>query len=212
MKTYPIMLDVRQKKAVVIGAGGVGRRKVRSLLAAGADVTLVDPEMPDGPDMQGAELLAEPYDAAQLDGAYIVFACTDDRELNHRIAADARSNGAIVNAADQNEDCDFFAPATIGDGDVVVAIGTGGASPALAALLKDRLRSALPEQIGQFADLLATLRGELKDILDDTVARGEILRQLVSQEAIESFAAEGPAAIRLKLADILDAAQETKNS
>jgi len=212
MKTYPIMLDVRRKLAVVIGAGGVGRRKVRSLRAAGADVTLVDPEMPDGLDLQGAELLTEPYDPAQLEGAYIVFACTDDRELNSRIAADARHAGAIVNVADQNEDCDFFAPATIGDGDVVVAIGTGGASPALAAFLKDRLRGALPEQIGQFADLLATLRGELKDLLDDTVARGEILRQLVSDETIEAFAAEGPAAVRLKLADILEAAQETDSS
>jgi len=212
VKTYPIMLDVRNRNAVVIGAGGVGRRKVRSLRAAGANVTLVDPEMPDGLDPDGARLLAEPYNAAQLDGAQIVFACTDDRELNSRIAADARRAGAIVNVADQNEDCDFFAPATIGDGDVVIAIGTGGASPALAAFLKDAVGKALPEQVGQFADLLATLRNELKDLLDDTVARGEILKQLVCAETIEAFATEGPAAVRLKLADILEAAEPAADS
>ena len=206
MKTYPIMMDVRNKRVVVIGAGSVGRRKVVSLHQAEAIVTLVDPEMPESMDLPPVTLLAEPYDHEQLRGAAMVFVCTDNRELNARVARDARLAGAIVNAADQNEDCDFFAPATIHDGDVVVAIGTGGASPALSALLKTILQDAVPEKTGQFADLLATIRIELRTRLDTHEKRGAALKQLVSKESIDAFAKDGEPAIRAKLEEILQQA------
>ncbi|MDP6546597.1 MAG: bifunctional precorrin-2 dehydrogenase/sirohydrochlorin ferrochelatase [Phycisphaerae bacterium] len=204
MKTYPIMMDVRDKRVVVIGAGSVGQRKVVSLHQAQANVTLVDPELPDSLDLPPVTMLAEPYRREHLEGAAMVFVCTDDRELNARVARDARDAGAIVNAADQNEDCDFFAPATIHDGDVVVAIGTGGASPALSALLKGILKTALPENIGQFAELLSTIRAELRTRLDTHEARGAVLKRLVSRETIEAFAGDGEPAVRAKLEQILE--------
>ena len=203
MKTYPIMMDVRGKRVVVIGAGSVGQRKVVSLHQAEALVTLVDPELPEALDLPAACVLAEPYRSEHLEGAVMVFACTDNRELNARVARDARDAGAIVNAADQNEDCDFFAPATIHDGDVVVAIGTGGASPALSALLKGILKTALPENIGQFAELLSQIRTELKTRLDTHEARGAALKKLVTRETIEAFAKDGGPAVRAKLEQIL---------
>ena len=203
MKTYPIMMDVRGKRVVVIGAGGVGQRKVVSLHQAEANVTLVDPEMPEALDLPPVTMLAEPYRAEHLEDAAMVFVCTDNRDLNARVARDARQAGAIVNAADQNEDCDFFAPATIHDGDVVVAIGTGGASPALAAFLSGALKTAMPENIGQFAELLATIRTELRTRLDTQEARGAALKQLVSQETIEAFSKEGKPAVRAILEQIL---------
>jgi len=203
MKTYPIMMDVRGKRVVVIGAGGVGQRKVVSLHQAEAVVTLVDPEMPETLDLPPVTMLAEPYRREHLEGATMVFVCTDNRELNARVARDARDAGAIVNAADQNEDCDFFAPATIHDGDVVVAIGTGGASPALSAVLKGVLKAALPENIGQFAELLAAIRTELRTRLDTHEARGAALKQLVTQETIEAFIKDGEPAVRAKLEQIL---------
>jgi precorrin-2 dehydrogenase/sirohydrochlorin ferrochelatase len=206
MKTYPIMMDVRGKRVVVIGAGSVGQRKVISLHQAEAVVTLVDPELPETLDLPPVTMLAEPYRSEHLEGAVMVFVCTDNRELNARVARDARDAGAIVNAADQNEDCDFFAPATIHDGDVVIAIGTGGASPALSALLKGILKTALPGNIGQFAELLAVIRTELRTQLDTHEARGAALKQLVSQETIEAFIKDGEPAVREKLVDILEEA------
>ena len=203
MKTYPIMMDIRGKRVVVIGAGSVGQRKVASLHQAEAVVTLVDPELPETLDLPPATMLAEPYRSEHLEGAVMVFACTDNRELNARVARDARDAGAIVNAADQNEDCDFFAPATIHDGNVVVAIGTGGASPALSALLKGILKTALPENIGQFAELLAAIRTELRTRLDTHEARGAALKQLVSQEIIGAFIKDGEPAVRARLEQIL---------
>ena len=203
MKTYPIMMDIRGKSAVVVGAGSVGRRKVVSLHQAEAVVTLVDPDMPDKLDLPPVTIIEEPYRPEHLQGAAMVFVCTDNRELNARVARDARAAGPIVNAADQNEDCDFFAPATIQDGDVIVAVGTGGASPALSALLKRILKTALPENIGQFAALLSDVRAELRTRLDTHEARGAALKQLVSQETIDAFAEKGEAAVRAKLEEIL---------
>jgi len=208
MKTYPIMMDVRGKRVVVIGAGGVGRRKVVSLHQAEALVTLVDPEMPDTLDLPPIAMLKEPYSPEQLEDAAMVFVCTDNRELNARVARDARLAGAIVNAADQNEDCDFFAPATIHDGDVVVAIGTGGASPALSALLKGILKASVPANIGQLADLLSRIRTELRTRLDTHEKRGAVLKRLVSRETIDAFIKEGELAVRAKLEQIL---KETAN-
>jgi len=203
MRTYPIMMDIRGRPVVVVGAGPVGRRKVASLHQAGAEVTLVDPEMPESPDLPPVTMLAEPYRPEQLQSAVMVFACTDNRELNARIAADAKAVGAIVNSADQNEDCDFFVPAVVCDQDVVVAIGTGGASPALSALLKSILKTALPENIGQFAALLSEIRTELKTRLDTPEKRGDALRFLVTRQTVDAFAQEGRSAVRARLEEIL---------
>jgi len=209
MLTYPIMLDVRNRPAVVVGAGAVGRRKARELASAGARVTLVDPGIfaRDDPKLRGVRLARETYAAPCLDGAFLVFACTDDRELNERIAADARAAGALVNAADQPDNCDFFAPAVLRDGHVVVAIGTGGGSPALAGMLKHRLNAALPENAGRFAELLGKLKTEIKADVADARRRGDIFRKLVCDETLRAFDADGERAVRQRLRKILDDAE-----
>jgi siroheme synthase-like protein len=204
MKTYPIMLNVAGSLAVVVGAGEVGIRKAQSLLEAGAKVRLVAPNASsaDGR-LAGAEILTEAYRAEHLAGAKLVFACTDRRELNARIAADARAAGAIVNAADQPEDCDFFAPAVVRDGEVILAIGTGGAAPGLAAMLRRRLEIALPEKIGDFAAALSQLRGELKNLETDTHRRGHILKQLATEDGYALFLRGGIDVLRAEMKKLL---------
>ena len=115
MKIYPIMLKLEGRRAVVVGGGAVGMRKVATLIDAGAEVTLVTP---DGADdvPESTTVLRQEYDATTLAGAYLVFACTDDMALNSRVSADARAVGALVNAVDQPDDCDFYVPAIASDG------------------------------------------------------------------------------------------------
>ena len=196
MKTYPIMLNLHGRKVVVIGGGKVGVRKARSLLVAGADVRLIAKAIAANTDTDGLDLLIEPYRPEHLDGAVLVFACTNDAELNARIAADARAAGAWVNCADQPDDCDFFAAATVTDGDVVVAIGTGGSAPHLAGRLKNIVRDALPEWVGEFAAAVSTLRNEIKTQMADIDRRGEVLRRLTSADGYEAFLAGGESALR----------------
>jgi len=203
MKTYPIMLVARDRLAVVVGAGGVGMRKLRSLLAAGAKVRLVSQDLPGGEVPDGVELVVAPYRPEHVDAAALVFACTDDAALNARIAADARRAGALVNAADQPADCDFFVPAVVTNGDVTVAIGTGGASPALAAMLKRRVREALGQRMGEYAEALGALRGELKEAVPDVARRGEIMRRLASEESLRVFLDAGAEGLRRKMTELL---------
>ena len=162
------MLKIAGRRVVVVGAGEVGRRRAAAAAQAGAKVTIIDAcpstggSAPGGlPD--GIEVIADAYDPAMLRGAAIVFACTGDRAVNARIVADARSAGALANAADQPENCDFFMPAVSAEGDVVVAVGTGGAAPGLSRWLVGRLAEGLPDRIGEFAAALAKARAMLRE-------------------------------------------------
>lgn len=207
MKPFPIMLDLCGKLAVVVGAGPVGLRKVSSLLACEARVRIVEPRLAKaaakGLKAKGVEVVARAYERACLKGAALVFACTDDRELNSRVAADARRMGAPVNAADQTEDCDFTMPAVGVEGPIIMAIGTGGACPALAGWLRDRLQEAMPKKIGAFAKLLSKLRRELQGNVDSSSARGEAIRELMKHGGYDAFIAGGPKAVRALLASIM---------
>ncbi len=191
MKTYPIMLNVAGRRCVVVGAGPVGLRKAEALRRAGADVALIDPDPPPPPAREGIAPLRRRYDKDHLAGALLVLACTNDAALNARIAADARAAGALVNAADQPEDCDFFVPAVAGEGEVVLAVGTGGASPALAAALKDRLARRLPPRVGAFAGALRDARRHVRERVPDAGRRREILTRLAGRAGYKVFMEAG---------------------
>lgn len=189
------MLNLAGRVGVVVGSGPVAMRKARALSDAGATVRLVSPDPP-AEDSGDVEILAEPYRPEQLAGAFVVFACTNAGNVNSQIAADARRAGALVCTVDQPEDCDFFSPALVRDGDVIVAVGTGGAAPHLARRLADALQAALPEQIGAFADCVGSLRELLQPAKLSAKRRGEILRDLSGEETYRIFLAEGLAAVK----------------
>lgn len=196
MMTYPVMLDVRGRKVVVIGGGRVGMRKARPLLEAGADVTLITEQIPEDGDLSGVTVICKPYRPELLTEASLVFACTDDCELNARIAADARTAGALVNVVDDPDRCDFFSPAMFRDGDVVIAVGTGGSCPRYAAVLRDRLSVAIPRGAGEFAALLGKLRKTLKARVRRPARRAEIIKKLAGQDTFELFRKSGEGAVK----------------
>jgi len=202
MLTYPIMLNVRGRPCVVVGAGRVALRRAASLLAGGAKVRLIGPDAPERsagrpePDTEavpeGVEVVRRPYEKRLLAGAFLVFACTDDRRVNARIAADARSVGALVNAADQPADCDFFCPAVAKFGEVVLAVGTGGACPALAKALRDRAAERLPQRVGEFAEALREARRRVRGLTGDRRTRERLIARLAGPEGYNAFMRDGP--------------------
>ncbi len=204
MTTYPIMLHLAGRRCVVVGARPVGTRKARSLARCGARVRLVDPQAPEAPG-EGIEPLPRPYAPDLLAGAVLVFACTDDAALNARIAGDARRAGALANAADQPDDCDFFVPAVAGDGEVVLAVGTGGAAPALARRLSGELAAALPPRVGEFAAALAAARKLVRRRCDDRRRRRRILTELAGPGGYKLFAAGGRPALLDRAERLLEA-------
>jgi siroheme synthase-like protein len=163
---YPVMLDVFQFPALVVGGGQVAARKVAGLVEAGGLPVIVSPQVT-------AELLdlihrhelswfARPYARGEAAGYRLVFAATDDHGVNEVVAADARGGGALWTRADDADDADFHVPAHIRQDDVVVAFSTGGASPLLARRLRERLEDVVTPGLGRAARRLAGVREDVQ--------------------------------------------------
>jgi precorrin-2 dehydrogenase/sirohydrochlorin ferrochelatase len=201
MAGYLIELELRGKLALVVGLGSVGRRKARGLVEAEARVLAVDPG-PTDPAPDGVELRAEPYRPGHLDGIALVFAAAT-AEVNRRVVADARERALWVNAASEPGSGDFRVPATWRDGPVTLAVSTSGASPALAATLRDRAASALGPRAAELAILLARLRPEILVRIPDPTARRRILAAIADPSWLDRLAVEGAEATREALREML---------
>jgi precorrin-2 dehydrogenase/sirohydrochlorin ferrochelatase len=144
---------------VIIGGGKIARRKVQGLLAAGARVRVVAPHLqPELQENTAIELICRPFLAEDLAGAFLVFAATNDRQVNAEIAAVARQQGTLVNSVDDPEGSDFHLPAVLQRGALTVAVSSGVSSPAFAAQLRDRLAAELGPEWQSFCALAAALR------------------------------------------------------
>lgn len=202
MPGYPIELDLSGRTALVVGLGPVGRRKAAGLLAAGARVVGVDPaegvETPDG-----IVRRVEPYRAEHLSGVVLAFAAGPP-ELNRRVTADARAAGVWVNSASDPGGGDFTVPAVWRDGGLILTVSTSGASPALAAALRDRAASALGPAAGLTATL-AELRPMVFARLSDPEARRRVLADWSDPRWLDLWLSGGPDAVRNALERRLDA-------
>ncbi|MDZ7729623.1 MAG: bifunctional precorrin-2 dehydrogenase/sirohydrochlorin ferrochelatase [Dehalococcoidia bacterium] len=132
--------------ALVVGGGTVAARKVRGLLDAGFDVTVVSPELDEGfAELDGYRWWKRSYIDGDPLGFGLVMACTHDREVNRRVGEACRAARQPVLVADAQSESTFYTPAVHRDGELSVAIGTGGASPKLARQLRDQVANALGE-------------------------------------------------------------------
>jgi len=164
---YPVMLRLEGQRCLVVGGGGVAARKVAGLLEAGACVVVVAPslceELKDRVGTGEVEWVSRDFCAADLAATRLVIAATDNHEVNRSVAAVARQAGIWINVVDQPDDCDFVAPAVLRRGPLVVAVSTGGSSPALARELRNHLGEVVGPEYGELAAMLGSLRGEVKE-------------------------------------------------
>ncbi|HUX00889.1 MAG: bifunctional precorrin-2 dehydrogenase/sirohydrochlorin ferrochelatase [Phycisphaerae bacterium] len=160
---YPVVLDLSGRRAVVVGGGEVALRKSRALADAGAQVRVVAPKLHPALAEDGRfECLAEPYQKRYVEGARVVVAATDDEAVNRQVASDARASGILVNVVDQPELCDFIVPAQVRRGELLIAIATGGAAPALAKRLRERLEKEFGPEYATLLQVLREVREDLK--------------------------------------------------
>ena len=188
MKFYPVFLNLRGRRAVVIGGGAVAEQKVLGLLGAGAHVTVVSPETT--PRLEqlaatgGIDLRRRPYRSGDLAGAWLAIAGTDNRGANAAVWAEAEREGVLLNAVDDLDHCSFIAPAVHREGDVTVAVSTSGKSPALAARLRQRVARLVGPAEARLCDLLGELRPELAARIPDTRARTTLWYRIVDSDVI----------------------------
>ena len=160
---YPLCLNLSGRLCVIVGGGEVAERKVRGVLAASGQVRVVSPAISPAlsllAEQKRIEWRQKTYSVSDLDDAFLVFAATDNVDVQEAIHRDAQAARVLANIADAPALCDFQVPATIRRGDLSISVATNGKSPAVAALVRKRLEL---EFGGEYA-LLTRLAGVLRE-------------------------------------------------
>ena len=192
----PLFLNLTGRLVLVVGGGPVGRRKTDAALAAGARVRLVCLEpRPADATRPALDWRTTPYAPAHLDGAALAFAAGPP-EVNARIVADARARGVWVNSASDPEAGDFILPAVVRRGEVILAVGTGGAAPALAREIRRRLEEQFDDAFGRWAALLAEMRPLAIAQVRDAERRRALFEGWARWEWLERLRHDGEDAVR----------------
>lgn len=181
---YPAMLRLQGKKCVIVGGGAVAARKLSSLGRAGAAITVVAPafaaELLAEAKKYSCRLIAEPYDPAFLDEAFVVIAATDSSAVNRRITEDAPF---LCNNITDPELSNFTVPAVAEQGNIMLTVSTGGV-PAYTRMLKEYFSDRLSADFAEFNNFLLTIRKEVKTIPSTPKQRTIFWRSALTPEII----------------------------
>lgn len=163
MSAYPVFLELAGERVLVVGAGPVAARKVAGLLRAGASVTVVAPDaVPDIAEDPDVRWHAREYRRGEAASYRLVLTATDDPAVNRQVARDGRAANVFVNSADDPDNCSFTLPAVVERGDLRIAIGTGGRSPAFARWVRERLEQQFSDVHARLLDVLGDVRDEVR--------------------------------------------------
>jgi precorrin-2 dehydrogenase/sirohydrochlorin ferrochelatase len=163
---YPIFLNIKSKRCVVIGGGQVALRKVKMLLDCGANVLVISPiphpEIKKLSKRKAIHLIQRDFKAGDLKEAVVTIACTNVKEVNRKVADEAKKTEVLVNVADDLERSDFISPSLFKRGNLMVAVSTSGVSPALARKIRAKLGKNLGEEYASLLSLIGEVRSTLK--------------------------------------------------
>ena len=213
MKHLPIFVSISGKPCVVIGGGLVATRKVSSLLDSGADITLISPIVTDEIQQHIASNKlhhhAREFLESDLTGAYLVFAATDNRDVNRWIGDLAQAQHQLVNVADDPDNCNFVLPSVLDRSPVVIAVSTGGASPVLARQLRMQLEAMIPSACGRLAGITEEYRKKVKSFFPKQTQRKQFWEIALKGPVSELVYAGQEASARLHLDEMLEQGLET---
>jgi len=207
MRYYPVQLDIQGRNCLVVGGGAVGTRKVETLLACGAQVTVVSPAATDtlcGLATQGAITLARrAYVSEDLTEMFLVIGATDDDALNRRVSADAERRKILCNIADRPEVCNFILPSILQRGDLTITVSTSGKSPAFAKKLRRTLAAQYGQEYAVFLDLMGAIRQRLLAQAHAPEAHKSLFEALINCDLPALIRANQRDAINTRLESVL---------
>lgn len=186
---YPVFLNLKLKKCLVVGGGQVAERKIQALARCEADIYVVSPTLT--PILQN---MAEQkrikyrqgyYDSADLEGAFLVISATNNEKTNTAVTGDCASRNIMVNVVDDPPRCSFFVPSVVHRGALKLAISTGGSSPSLAKTIRIHLEKDFGPEFADFIDFLGDIRQQVLDRIPDPYRRKSILRNLMDETTLE---------------------------
>ncbi|WP_432401678.1 precorrin-2 dehydrogenase/sirohydrochlorin ferrochelatase family protein [Wukongibacter sp. M2B1] len=190
-KYYPIMLNIKGKSCKVIGGGRVAERKVTDLLKADSIVTVISPFITekllkyynDGK----INLIEREYRYGDLNGSHLVYAATDDREVNETCLKECREKGILLNVVDKPDMCDFIVPSKITRGDLTITVSTNGKSPMLSSKIRKELENLFTEEYGDYLEILGDIREKVKADIQNIEKRRKVFRSLVYSDLFDRY-------------------------
>jgi len=202
---YPVFLDLQGIPVLVVGGGAVALRKVKGLVQAGADVTVVAPALEAGfRRLKIVHLLRRGFREADLRNACLVFAATNQPQVNARVAAAALERGVWTNVAAPPEAGNLLVPAALRRGRLCVAISTGGASAAAAKALRLELEKSLDAAWSGFLELLEGRRARVLATVHDATRRRRLLQALGRAKWVKRIRAQGREAAARAMDKLID--------
>ncbi|MDI6604344.1 MAG: bifunctional precorrin-2 dehydrogenase/sirohydrochlorin ferrochelatase [Thermoanaerobacteraceae bacterium] len=167
MDYYPVMMNIKDKKCLVVGGGNVALRKISSLLKCGAKVTVISQAFKKDIYMLYNEgkidVIERCYFDDDVKGYNIVIVATDDRKTNKRVASDCQKYNIPVNVVDDKELSTFIVPSVVAKGDITISISTNGKSPLLTRMIREKLEKQFTEEYELLLKELEKMRNRLKE-------------------------------------------------
>jgi len=180
--SYPVTLNLRNRRCTVVGGGAVALRKVQSLLAEGADVVVISPDLHEDLkalyDTTAFTWIAEAFRPELLAGSFLVIAATNQRAVNHQAAQWCEAHQVLVNVADSREESSFTVNAAVRRGDLLIAISTNGASPAVSRAIRMELEAQFGEEYAVMLEIMEDARKRAMSEISDEKKRREFLQHL----------------------------------
>jgi len=213
MDYLPVFLKIKDRPCLLVGGGEIAARKADLLLRAGAELTVVAPEI--GPGVAGLKETGvivhkqREFSPEDLRGQALVIAATDDAALNRQVSDLAQKSALPVNVVDQANLCSFIMPSIVDRSPVIVAVSTGGASPVLARLMRARLETLIPAPFGQLASLAGEFREQVKQRFEEPARRRLFWEQVLDGPIAEMMFSGRADAARRALRDELAADVES---
>ncbi|MDY4920182.1 MAG: bifunctional precorrin-2 dehydrogenase/sirohydrochlorin ferrochelatase [Phascolarctobacterium sp.] len=201
---YPAFLAIEGKSCVIIGGGQVAARKLQTLCEAGAKVTVIAPDFCTA--LQNialkfhSQMISATYDSSYLQGAFITIAATNDKAINRQITEDAP---LLCNNITEPELSNFIVPSAIKQGNITLALATGG-MPAFTRLLKQRLQHVITPEIADFNEFLRKQRLEVQQIPSTPEARTAFWRKTLTEDLINLVAAGHAAQAKENILDAIN--------
>jgi len=215
MRYYPVNLDIQNRNCLVVGGGSVGTRKVSTLLACGARVSVITLQasqiLKDLFNKQIIQLKQRPYESADLGGVFLVIGATNNKILNLSIYNDAIKSNMLCNIADQPEFCNFILPAIVNRGDLILAISTSGKSPAFAKKLRKDLEKQFGPEYAEFLSLMGKIRKKLLAQKHEPEAHKALFEQLIAKGLLQLIKENRKIEIDLLLIDTFGPGFEIKD-
>lgn len=208
MSKYPILLELKASKVLIIGAGSVAFRKAQALLDTGARLVIVAEKfhtsffaLQKNPNI---EMIKSKYDKNYLSDAALVISATDNPKINQGVYRDCRQADIPCNTVDNPQFCDFYMPAIIKRGNLTVTVSTQGDCPGYAGFLKRKLENIITDRHGEFLKELREYREKILEEIPNPVQRKAAIGELITEKSFEFYKENGSQAWRQRAEEIKD--------